>query len=129
MVVASVVLATAFFLGGRSQHWPDENNTWIILTGAALLGGALSVAWSERNFFSEEGRIFRSMGNLYTCANRRLTELLDRYEKCGDNAPEATRLLSEIQDLYYQIGCEALNENAEWLIQHRSRPLEPFMAG
>lgn len=27
------------------------------------------------------------------------------------------------------IGCEALNENAEWLTIHRARSLEPFMAG
>jgi hypothetical protein len=39
------------------------------------------------------------------------------------------RLMHEAHDILYQLGCEALNENAEWLILHRSRPVEPFMAG
>ena len=129
LVVHSTVILLAFFLGSLSTIWPDEHNTWIILTGAVLLAGGLSVAWAERNFFGEEARMFRSMGNLYTCANRRLIPLLKRYGNCADSDPQAPRLLYEIQDIYYQIGCEALNENAEWLIQHRSRPLEPFMAG
>lgn len=110
-------------------YTPDAHNTWIILTGAALLGGGLCLAWAERNFYSEEARAFRSMQSLYTCADTRLTDLLHRYKNCQAGSAEGHRLLSEIQDLYYQVGCEALDENAEWLIQHRSRPLEPFMAG
>jgi hypothetical protein len=39
------------------------------------------------------------------------------------------RLVAEVQDILYQVGCEALSENAEWLILHRARPLELFMAG
>ena len=35
----------------------------------------------------------------------------------------------EIQDSLYALGKEALDENAEWLLLHRARPLEPVMTG
>ncbi|MCO6455862.1 MAG: hypothetical protein J5I93_11245 [Pirellulaceae bacterium] len=34
-----------------------------------------------------------------------------------------------VQDAILELGGEALDENAEWLILHRARPLEPVMAG
>lgn len=109
------------------KYWPDGHNLWIILTGAALLGGAMCVAWAERNFYAEEARQYRAMGNLFTCADRRLDDLIKRYE--GSTGAVADRILFEIHDILHQLGCEALDENAEWLIQHRARPLEMPMAG
>lgn len=69
------------------------------------------------------------MGELFTCADRRLQELIARYEKPSTTGPAADRILFEIHDILHQLGCEALDENAEWLIQHRARPLEMLMAG
>lgn len=127
IAAASVVVMISFLIGSFGQDWPDGNNIWIVLTSALLVGGGLSVAWGERNFYAEEGRIFRSMGSMHTCAERRLKPLLKRYGNAEPDGREAERLLKEIREIYHQIGCEALTENAEWLIQHRSRPLEPFM--
>lgn len=129
LVIASLIFAASFTLGEWTKVWPDGHNWWIILAGAALLTGGLSIAWVERNFFGEEARQYRSMANLFGCADRRLEQLIPRYDAAAEGSAEEGRLLFEIQDIFYQIGCEALNENAEWLIQHRARPLEPFMAG
>ncbi len=131
MVIAAAVLLLSVLIGAVSARFhhrlPDAENAWTILTGTSLLLAGLCVAWAERNFYSEEARIFRSMSNLYTCADRRLNDLLPRLKAADPKTPQAERFLEEIQDIFYQIGCEALNENAEWLIQHRARPLEPFM--
>lgn len=129
LVIASLIFAASFTLGEWTKVWPDGHNWWIILAGAALLTGGLSIAWVERNFFGEEARQYRSMANLFGCADRRLEQLIPRYDAAAEGSADEARLLFEIQDIFYQIGCEALNENAEWLIQHRARPLEPFMAG
>ncbi|MBB5351524.1 hypothetical protein HNR46_001761 [Haloferula luteola] len=129
LVIASLIFPIAFTLGELTTVWPDGHNWWIILTGAALLAGGLCIAWAERNFFGEEARQYRSMADLFGCADRRLERLIPRYQAADEGSAEEARLLFEIQDIFYQIGCEALNENAEWLIQHRARPLEPFMAG
>lgn len=36
---------------------------------------------------------------------------------------------TQLQEFIFELGREALDENAEWLILHRARPLEPVMAG
>lgn len=38
-------------------------------------------------------------------------------------------LVRQTQNALYELGIESLDENAEWLILHRARPLEPLMAG
>lgn len=128
LVLAGVMTGTSFVLG-EFHYWPDGPNWWIIFTGTALLGGALCVAWAEKNFHAEEARQYRAMGQLFSCADRRLEELIARYEMPSTTGPAADRILFEIHDILHQLGCEALDENAEWLIQHRSRPLEMIMAG
>ena len=130
LVLAGVTIGASFFLGKVDYHYlPDAQNCWIIFTGTLLLGGALCVAWAERNFYAEEARQYRAMGNLFTCADRRLQDLITRYAEAPATGPAADRILFEIHDILHQLGCEALDENAEWLIQHRARPLEMLMAG
>jgi hypothetical protein len=34
-----------------------------------------------------------------------------------------------VQEILFALGLQALNENGEWLILHRARPLEPVLAG
>ena len=47
----------------------------------------------------------------------------------SDAAAAYPQQLRRIQLALYDIGSEGLAENAEWLILHRARPLEPVMAG
>jgi hypothetical protein len=129
LVLAGALTGISHGLGGLTHVWPDGQNWWIIFTGTLLLGGALCVAWAERNFYAEEARQYRAMGELFVCADRRLENLIARYEKAPTTGPAAGRILFEIHDILHQLGCEALDENAEWLIQHRARPLEMLMAG
>lgn len=129
LVIAAPVIALPHLLHHVTHFWPDWNNWWIILTGTALLTGGLILAASERQFHHEHSRQYRAMRGLFHCADQRLTLLLARLEGLPVSDPEYDRLLSEIHNLFYQVGCEALDENAEWLILHRARPLEPFMAG
>jgi hypothetical protein len=132
LFVGGLTLELPYHLADLGEAFPDRLNWWIINTGTCLLAGALVLAWQERRFYSEEYRNYCSMRALYRSANRRLDMLL---EELGSESKENStdwkrhRLIAEAQDILYQVGCEALNENAEWLILHRARPLEPFMAG
>ncbi len=103
---------------------PAAHNWWLILTGLVILGGALALTWSERNFYAEDARRYRAMESLFASANRRLKCLIKAYGR--DPRPDR---LPEIHDILHQLGREALAEHAEWLILHRIHPLEPFMAG
>lgn len=129
LILSSFLLSLPHYISMIHPALPGWHSWWIILTGASLLSGALCLAWSERSFLSEISRQYRTMYTLFNCADRRFEELLERYHKTPESDPEATRLLAEIQHLLFNLGCEALDENAEWLILHRARPLEPFMAG
>jgi len=50
-------------------------------------------------------------------------------ERGGFHIVEEPVHVHDIQATIKELGMEALDENAEWLILHRARPLEPVMAG
>ncbi len=132
LVFGSVVFYLPHVLGGDRVFLPNWHDWWIILTGAVLLSGALGLAWSERNFHGEHARQYAALEALYDGADRRLTELLERFEEASADPalqPRRDELLAEIQELLAILAGEALDENAEWLILHRTRPLEPFLPG
>ncbi|MBK6938900.1 MAG: hypothetical protein IPH13_01660 [Planctomycetes bacterium] len=113
----------AHAIGDLPDTYPNAHSRWLILTSVVLVIGGLVIAWSERSFYSEDARRYRGMEQLFYSADRRLERLIDEYEKSADD-----RYLAEINDILFQLGREALDENAEWLILHRTRPLEPFLA-
>jgi hypothetical protein len=132
LFVGAIALEMSYHLPELGVAFPNRSNWWIINTGACLLAGALMLAWQERRFYSEEYRNYCSMRTLYRSADRRLEMILTELDSPAHiDSTDWTRhrLVAEVQDILYQVGCEALNENAEWLILHRARPLEPFMAG
>ncbi|MBL8769623.1 MAG: hypothetical protein JNL94_19790, partial [Planctomycetes bacterium] len=122
-VIAAAPLWMSHRLGPVTTIWPDSHEWWLILTGVVLLCGGLALAWSERSFHGEDARRYGAMEQLFLCADRRLAELIPQYAEKGDK-----HVLDEIHDVLFQLGREALDENAEWLILHRTRPLEPFLA-
>jgi len=129
MILGGLVLVLTQALANWTDFWPSWHNWWIIWTGAMLVIGGLGLAYSERRLYAEHTRKYAAMEDLFTCADRRLADLLRQYEVDAPDSPEEKRTFQEIQDLLYQLGCEALDENAEWLILHRSRPLEPVLGG
>ncbi len=116
---------------------PPPKDLWIILTGATLVSGAICIAWGEKLALAENTRQYTAMHDLFQHA---LTSALRLYDGSsptpgasgGDDATglEPSRSdLAKLHALLADLGKEALAENAEWLLLHRSRPLEPFLAG
>lgn len=109
-------------------HGPLEVALSISL-GLFLLVGGLLLAYSEKSLFSEHGRQYRAMHALMEAAGRRLDDLFAEAEtQINDGSDEARlylkEIIAEIQRLLLEIGKQALDENAEWLLLHRSRPVE-----
>jgi hypothetical protein len=118
-------------LGGCFDWFPNAATLWSLVYGSFLICGALAVAWAERNLLAEQARQFAAMSAMYQAAGRRLLGHLQEAEGAlarGDRDDFEDRVRA-VQELLYQVGLQALDENAEWLILHRSRPLEPVMAG
>jgi hypothetical protein len=81
----------------------------------------------EVNFFAEHIRHYASMASLFQAAGLRLDDYSNWAEQAGKERQEVVekQIVANIQALIVAVGREALSENAEWLITHRARPLEP----
>lgn len=85
---------------------------WLTGIGMLGVGAALLRAYGEQLARSEHARQYSRMSGLFDAAAREFTRLTE------DTAGEAHR------SLVRQLGVEALEDNADWLILHRERPLE-----
>jgi len=102
----------------------------IVTGGCLLLAGALCVAWAEKNLYSEMVYQYNTMSTLFGNARIRLAWEIARLESLeAESGGSFEEALDRVRDFLFDLGKEALDENAEWLILHRARPLEPVMAG
>ncbi|MEK6260925.1 MAG: hypothetical protein AABP62_20180 [Planctomycetota bacterium] len=108
---------------------PDASNLAIVFGGWCLLSGAMSVAWGEKNLLSELAYQYSTMATLFRSAEIRLDVLLVQLRAQEADPAAYSQTMTEVRELLQSLGKEALDENAEWLILHRARPLEPVMAG
>ena len=129
LALAAVVLRVCVVLAGKYESLPEAANLGIILGGILLLGGALAVAWSEKNLYSELAYQYHTMASLFRHAKLRMEGDLATLEDQAGEPAEFAKTMREVQDFLHALGKEALDENAEWLLLHRARPLEPVMAG
>ncbi len=145
VATALMVIWISSTLAHWSANFPDGHSLSVILSGILLLSGALAVAWAEKNLLSEFAYQYSTMSALFDSAHRHFQRDLVRLQQlhnqaqaatAAGNATEATskqaefqQQLRDIQVFLLALGQEALDENAEWLILHRARPLEPVMAG
>ena len=114
----------------EAYHVPASKEWRVIVGGVGLLAGALAVAWSEKNLLSELSYQYNTMHSLFRDAAHRMTVELKELKRLEHDATgEYEKKLKEIHEYLYALGKEALDENAEWLLLHRARPLEPVMAG
>ncbi len=132
-----LALGIAFIAYGTGQCFPEgpsriprRETLCMIAAGSMLLIGALAFAWAEKNLHSELAYQYETMAGLFDVAGRRLSEELSQLEQAieKDNGAAQIKGVARIQKLIYELGREELDENSEWLLLHRARPLEPVMA-
>jgi hypothetical protein len=123
----------AYSVRGRGESAAFLNAEALIEMASAilLLLGALLVGWTEKNLLSEQAYQYNAMASLYNAAQSRLDTYVKEAEKAHKENDAVTRdaRIRQARQMLYDLGIEALDENAEWLILHRARPMEPIMAG
>ncbi len=143
--VAAALSGIGMMISQVSAKIPGPLDIGIIAMGTCLLGGALRVAFAERQLLPEHTRQFDAAHEFFASARRRLECNLDEMEVLVNllenpdpsATPEELEALQKeftesrgrIHELLFALGKEALDENSEWLILHRARPMEPVMAG
>jgi hypothetical protein len=130
LLVGALVLltiGTVYLLEGSVPWLPSAYKLGSTLKYLALAGGVLCGAWVEVNFFAEHIRHYASMASLFQAAGLRFDDYFNWPEQAAKDQKEAVekQIVTHIQSLMVAVGREALSENAEWLITHRARPLEP----
>ena len=129
--LAFAVAALALSLSFAWQHvtWmTDLKSLWLIVVGSLLLGSALIIAWCEKSMYAETYQQSAMMAQLFRSVNER-AEVLFGQLNGTNNLGEKDAIRRRLDLLYYEMGQESLDENAEWLLLRRARPLEPFVPG
>jgi hypothetical protein len=131
MLLAFVAVSCCRLVHTWLPHAPEYAALSQIAGGFLLLAGALSVAWAEKNLRSEFAYQYDTMAAVFETAYDRLGTYMSEFKQALEDADERAKseIQERIQSLIFELGQEALDENAEWLILHRARPLEPVMAG
>jgi hypothetical protein len=74
-----------------------------------LVAAAVMVAYGEKMAFSEHTRQYQGTSHVFRAADKRITD--------GPLTPAEA-------EQFRNLGKEALQENGDWLLIHRDRPLE-----
>jgi len=131
LVVLVIAICASVWLAANNNAWPKAEHLAIVSMGFCFVSGALAVAWTERNLHSEEAYQYNAMASLFGNGRLKMEHLLAELKSSltSGQVAEFDRQVREAQALILALGKEALAENAEWLILHRARPMEPVMAG
>jgi hypothetical protein len=92
----------------QSELKPLEQGL-VIAISMLLVGAAVMVAYGEKMAFAEHTRQYGGTSRLFQRADTQLTD-----------GP----LTEDEKKVFRTLGTEALQENADWLLLHRDRPLE-----
>ena len=110
-ILVPLLLITIF---GRSQPMdPNLHKFFLIVIGILPGLAAAFTGYSERLAMKAQARQYVRMRTLVGRAYDLLPETVD-----ADSAPL-------VRSLYWELGTEAMKENAEWVAIYRQRPIQP----
>jgi len=84
----------------------------VVCTHSFLVISGAIFGYNEKRIFEEQSKTFQKMFHLFSHANGMLLKSIE-----SGNHHEATEIIREL-------ALESLMENADWLLLHRSRPME-----
>lgn len=124
-IVVTVVVTLALLVPHPWRHEAHElieghhglHGLLLTLISLPAIGAALLHGYIEKRALSEHAKQYSRMSMIFSNAQERLSQLI----KGGQYA--------QAQNLIEELGREALEENGDWVLLHRDRPLEVPHAG
>ena len=113
VVAGALLLVVQWAEPAAWKPGPLITNILITLVGVLPAVGAFFGIYAERLALEQQAHNYAAMGTLFTRA-------LDEAGKI----PNEARCDNEFRALVKEVGREALDENAEWLKEHRKRPIQ-----
>ena len=112
----TTVVILALIRGFLVEHFGDMGDVLAQCTslayGLLFAAAGLIKVYQGIKAFNEHSKSYRKGNLLMQRANQRLVVALNNSD---------TKL---VQQIFYEIGCESLDENGDWLLLHRDRPVE-----
>jgi hypothetical protein len=121
LLLAAVIMIVTFIVQVTSS---DNHVKWLQFTYGMLLtcAGATKV-YLQAQGHEEHARSFLRAGLSMTIVEKMITSTLDKSnDALGSRSAEQD---IRARKLLFEVGKEALNENGDWLLLHRERPVQP----
>ncbi len=109
-----VILDLAFPKDSGYSRW---HPFLVVIMGTSPAIAAAMIGYAEKMAFAPQAKRYEWMSALFTRASKKLRSLL------------AEARVSDAQQLIRELGREALEENGDWVMTHRERPLGVPMGG
>lgn len=113
--ISGLVIACSLIFRLSFPSYMDPENylkyTCILVTLFFSISAAIYV-YIEKEDFEEQIKQYERMSEVYSIA----LEYFDKYVDQGDH--------EKLKKMLFELGCEALIENSDWLAMHRARPID-----
>ncbi len=117
LAVALLILQFVELFPPQPAWINDSPPLLIVFMGLALVFAALRESYADKMAYAEQAKQYQRMGNLFRQAYQRLKDSLEQGKD-----QEAERVIREL-------GEEALRENGDWVMLHRTRRLNVPLGG
>ena len=113
VILTASLMASAVWASAVQRFVPSawQHGAWMVIIPMLAVSGGLLHGYGQQLARAEHARQFGRMSDLFYSAELELKAL------AGDDREDAAALVHEL-------GVEVLDENGDWLILHRDRPLE-----
>ncbi|HEX5707921.1 MAG TPA: hypothetical protein VFX96_11530 [Pyrinomonadaceae bacterium] len=126
-ILLAVALGVSYFLDLHLSETIAHNHTLhgviILLMTLPPVGAALLHSYTDKTALSEHVKQYGRMGAVFGGARLQMVMILRR--SGGQHSPLSTEEAEEARKLTEDLGIEALAENADWVLLHRERPIDP----
>lgn len=114
VVVLFLLTMAAHYFGGKVENIIEKtlHPSFIVMTHLSLILSAAVHGYVEKMVFAEQAKQYQRMAQMLHLANNHLKKKLEMSDLKGSIL------------LLISLAKEALMENADWLLMHRSRPME-----
>jgi hypothetical protein len=117
---AAVATAVGQLIVHLTTH--HMSHALILATFGFLVLAAFCEEYSDIQTYALTSRKYQWMAELFGDADRKLRKHLHLDEQGAISQPPTGGDLETAKEVLFELGCEALAENADWVVQHRQRP-------
>jgi hypothetical protein len=109
---------------GGLQSQPLRHNVLILLIALVPTAGVLLHHYAEKMAFDEHAKQYGRMAKLFAKGSRALDDIIKRQQTVKNDPDKSKAYQKEAEKLLFDLGQEALQENADWVLLHRKKPFE-----